>query len=552
MSKQRWAAATAIVGLVSAWALVTCLPASALGQQSPFAGQDVPGNPVTFSINGPAQRLEMVVATSRILTLEYKIPRLLVNNPEVVRATPISPNQIQLSALHPGVTQLNVWDENKNLYSVDVVVTPDGRQLQMLIQSEFPDANVRVRPLASSVYLSGYVPSPGMVQSIIRIAEDYYPNVVNNLTVGGVQQILLKTKVMEVSRTKLRQFGFDWAYLDGQDFVFQSVSGLVAGGGAVNEALATGQDTIRFGIVDGDRAFYGFLDALRQNDLIKVMAEPQLTTVSGRPASFNSGGEFPIIVPQSLGTVSIEYRQYGTRVDFVPIVLGNGNIRLEVRPQVSEIDPSRSVVINSVSVPALRTRWVDTAVEMKAGQTLALAGLIQRRTESQNRGLPWLADIPWFGTPFRRVQETTNEVELLIMVTPEFIEASDPEELPQCGPGETTTEPCDTELYFRGYLEVPKCCDGSGCPECQGGLPGNMGPTMGPNMVPTEVLSPDQVYPHGHPATGGEVLDRAARRPSTRPAPAQTKQASGPVRARIQAESRQPAMIGPVGYESLK
>ncbi len=190
------------------------------------AVQDLPGQPVTFSINGPAQRLEMVVATSRILTLEYKIPRLLVNNPEVVRATPISPNQVQLSALHPGVTQLNVWDENKNLYTVDVVVTPDGRQLQMLIKSEFPDANVRVRPLANSVYLSGYVPSPAMVQSIVRIAEDYYPNVVNNLTIGGVQQILLKTKVMEVSRTKLRQAGFDWAYLDGQDFVFQTVSGL--------------------------------------------------------------------------------------------------------------------------------------------------------------------------------------------------------------------------------------------------------------------------------------------------------------------------------------
>ena len=221
---------------------------------------------------------------------------------------------------------------------------------------------------------------------------------------------------------------------------------------------------MRFGVVDGNRAFYGFIDALRQNDLIKVLAEPQMVTVSGRPASFNSGGEFPIIVPQSLGTVSIEYRQYGTRVDFVPIVLGNGNIRLEVRPQVSEIDPSRSVVINSVSVPALRTRWVDTAVEMKAGQTLALAGLIQHRIESQNRGIPWLADIPWFGVPFRRVEETTNEVELLIMVTPEFIEASDPEELPPCGPGEARRRPTTCEFYFRGYLEVPKCCDGCRMP----------------------------------------------------------------------------------------
>ena len=363
------------MGLFSAWAVLSAIPHRALAQDPVPVAQDAIHQPVTFSIDGPTQRLEMVVATSRILTLEHKIPRLLVNNPEVVRATPISPNQIQLSALQPGVTQLNVWDENQGLYTVDVVVTPDGRALQMLIKSEFPDAAVRVRPLSNSVYLSGYVPSPAMVNSIVRIAEDYYPKVVNNMTIGGVQQILLKTKVMEVSRTKLRRAGFDWAFLNNEVAVIQTVSGLLAGGATAGAAAATGGDTVRFGIVDGDSSFSGFIDALRQNDLIKILAEPQLTTVSGRPASFNSGGEFPIIVPQSLGTVSIEYRQYGTRVDFVPIVLGNGNLRLEVRPQVSEIDASRSVVLNSVSVPGLRTRWVDTAVEMKAGQTLALGRL---------------------------------------------------------------------------------------------------------------------------------------------------------------------------------
>ncbi len=540
MSNQRWAASAAIVGLVSAWALIAFTPTLATGQQPPIAVQEVPGQQVTFAINGPAQRLEMVVASSRILTLEYKIPRLLVANPEVVRATPISPNQVQLSALTPGVTQLNVWDENKKLYTVDVVVTPDGRQLQMLIKAEFPDANVRVRPLANSVFLSGYVPSPAMVQSIVRIAEDYYPSVINNLTIGGVQQILLKTKVMEVSRTKMRQIGFDWAYSNGDDFIFQSVSGLLAGGSGMGQVIATGGETVRFGLVDGNKAFYGFIDALRQNNLIKVLAEPQLVTVSGRPASFNSGGEFPIIVPQSLGTVSIEYRQYGTRVDFVPIVLGNGNLRLEVRPQVSEIDPSRSVVINSVSVPALRTRWVDTAVEIKAGQTLALAGLIQHRTESQNRGIPWLSDIPWFGAPFRHVQEETNEIELLILVTPEFIEASDPEELPPCGPGEATTSPDDVELYFRGYLEVPKCCNGGGCEKCQGGT------------GPVEAYGPEPAYPMGAPAAGESVVNRAARRPASRSART-TKQVSSPVRASVHSHSRgEPTLIGPVGYDPLR
>jgi pilus assembly protein CpaC len=541
MFKQRWAALSAKVGLFAALTFSIWLPTVAVGQV-------VTTEPVTFDISGATQRLEMITTSSRILTLDQKIPRLLVNNPEIIRATPISPNQIQVSALRPGVTQLNVWDEDQQLYTVDVVVSPDARELQMLLQSEFPDAAVRVRPLANSVYLTGYVPSPATVGSIVRMAEDYYPSVINNLTISGVQQVLLKVKVMEVSRTKLRALGFDWAALNGSDFVIQSVSGLVQAGADPASFAATAGDTIRFGLVDGDRAFFGFLEALRQNNLIKVLAEPTLVTVSGRPASFNSGGEFPIIVPQSLGTVSVEYRQFGTRVDFVPIVLGNGNLRLEVRPTVSEIDPARSVTINNVTVPGLRTRYVDTAVEMKSGQTLALAGLIQTRVEAENRGIPWLADLPYFGVPFRRVEEVTNEVELLIMVSPEFVDAVDPHELPPCGPGETTSSPNDCELYFRGYLEVPNCCDDGSCPQCMQGQPG-MAPGM-EEVLPQEAM-PQEVLP---PEPDQSEFDGAARRPNT-----PTRQAAvphrGPVRASIRGEApagKKPQMIGPVGYDELK
>ena len=544
MFKQRWAALSAKVGLFAALTFSIWLPTVAVGQV-------VATQPVTFDISSATQRLEMITASSRILTLDQKIPRLLVNNPEIIRATPISPNQIQVSALRPGVTQLNVWDEGQQLYTVDVIVSPDARELQMLLQSEFPDAAVRVRPLANSVYLTGYVPSPATVGSIVRMAEDYYPNVINNLTISGVQQVMLKVKVMEVSRTKLRTLGFDWAAFNGSDFIVQSVSGLVQAGAAPGTVAATGGDTIRFGLVDGNDAFYGFLEALRQNNLIKVLAEPTLVTVSGRPASFNSGGEFPIIVPQSLGTVSVEYRQFGTRVDFVPLVLGNGNLRLEVRPTVSEIDPSRSVTINNITVPGLRTRFVDTAVEMKSGQTLALAGLIQTRVEAENRGIPWLADVPYFGIPFRRVQEVSNEIELLIMVTPEFVDAADPQELPPCGPGETSDSPDDCELYFRGYLEVPNCCDDGSCQNCMQGHSGLM-----PGV---EEVQPQEAVPHGvvPPEADKSEFDGSARRPNTptRQAAVPSTQYQGPVRASIRGEAP-PAtptqMIGPVGYDDLK
>lgn len=491
MFKQRSAVAPATLGLLAVLVGLSVESSTAWSQElNVNAGTTNARDRVTFQIDGPSQRLEMVVNSSRILTLDQRIPRLLVSDPATVRATPLSPNQIQVSALRPGVTQLNVWDENEKVHTIDLVVYADARALEDLIKTEFPEAAVRVRPLSNSLYLTGYVPSANMVTSIVQMAEDYYPSVINNLSVGGVQQILLKVKVMEVSRTKLRSLGFDWAYLSGSDYIIQSVSGLLQATGG--QIAGTGSSTINFGLVDGNSSFFGFVEALRQYNLAKVLAEPQLVTVSGRAASFNSGGEFPIVVPQSLGTVSIEYRQFGTRVDFVPLVLGNGNIHLEVRPQVSEIDAGRGATINGNVVPGLRTRWVDTAVEMKAGQTLALAGLIQTRTEAINRGIPWLADLPWFGVPFRRVEEEENEIELLILVTPEFINPIDANEVPPCGPGLNTTNPSDIELFGRGYLEVPRCgCGDGNCQSCQQGMHA---------VPPVEVL--ESVTP-ADPATSG-------------------------------------------------
>ena len=197
-------------------------------------------------------------------------------------------------------------------------------------------------------------------------------------------------------------------------------------------------DTVNFGIVDGNNAFYGYIDALRRNDLVKILAEPQLTTVSGR-AGFVPFRR-PVRHPRSA--------EPGYGVDRVQELRHAGRLRSDRAGQrrhppgssaVGERDrPGRSQFFNGYYVPGLRERWVDTAVEMKAGQTLALAGLLQTRTESKNAGLPWLADIPWFGVPFRRVEETVNEVELLILVTPEFVDAVDAEEVPPCGPGEST------------------------------------------------------------------------------------------------------------------
>jgi pilus assembly protein CpaC len=343
-----------------------------------------------------------------------------------------------------------------------------------LLETEFPEASLRVRPLAESVYISGYVPRPELVDEIISLARDYYDKVINGIEVGGVQQVALQVKVMEVSRTKLRQFGLDWAFGSDDGQIIQGAGGLIAqayGGDGATLVPGTGGDTVRLQLFGDASQFIAYLQALRADGLVKVLAEPTLVTMTGRPASFNSGGSFPILVPNGLGTVGIEYKAYGTRVDFVPIVLGNGAIRLEVRPSVSELDNSRGVDVNGITVPGVTDRTVETSVEMQAGQTLALAGLIQSRVEAQKRGVPYLGDLPWVGRAFSSVEEQTNEVELLIVVTPELVGPMDPHQVPQCGPGEMTTSPNDHELYDYGYLEVPNCClygTGNPCgPSCQ-------------------------------------------------------------------------------------
>ena len=528
MSNLRLAAISASLALLISAAPTHCARAQVIGRQ-----------PLKFELSGPSERLEMIVNTSRILTTQHNIPKLLVENEAIVRAQPIAPNQVQLSAVKTGFTTLTVWDENERERAVDVLVYGDARELENLLMTEFPDASLRVRPLASSVVVSGYVPRAEMVSQIVQIAEDYYPNVVNNVTVGGVQQVLLHVRVMEVSRTKLRRMGFDWALFSGNDAVIQNAAGLIADYTilpGMNEVVSTRGESLVGTVVDGGNAFFGFLETLRQYDLVKVLAEPTIITVSGRPASFSSGGEFPILVPQSLGTVSVEYRQFGTRIDFVPIVLGNGRVRLEVRPQVSEIDPARSVTINNTTVPGLRTRWADTAVEMNAGQTLALAGLIQTQVEAQNKGLPFLADLPWVGALFRRVQEQTNEIELLILVTPEFVSALDSHEVPPCGPGQLTTVPKDTDLYWRGYLEIPKACQDGNCVNCP---PGTHGPaTFGLPGTINGTLPPvrNQPDPRAEPIPAIEPSARSDRGAVIDPS----------------VPRNQPALIGPVGYDDLQ
>ena len=566
------------------WGLLVLVGASAVRAEPADSAKDVfppRSESIVHNVKAANERLQMTVNSSRILTLGQKIPQAQVNNPDILTLTPLSPTEIQISAKKPGVTEVNLWDEKKQIYTVDVIVFADARELTMLLRTQFPDASLKVIPVAQGVMISGYVDQPDHVSSIVQIAEEFYPKVIPLMTVSGVQQVLLHVKVMEVSRTKLRNLGFDFAQLtdpsDPRNLVRSSMAGLLgipnlskAGSlppGASSFLPLSSQAGIQFGVVQGTNSFFGVLEALRQDNLLKILAEPTLVTVSGRPAFFQVGGEVPVMVPQSLGTISIQYKKFGTQLDFVPIVLGNGRIRLEVRPRITEPDRALSIEHEAYTIFAFKTREVDTGVELQAGQTLALAGLVQTRIEAERRQLPWIGEMPYVGALFRRVEEKANEVELLILVTPELAEPMDAHEVPPCGPGMRTASPDDCELFVKGYIEVPNCCPhgapGTGCAQCNGQgagmqVDGASGELPGMiDAVPEAIQTPTPGTPPVPPPPDASAGNPATLRIGSRAAPPynlrnRANRHSSPTVSRPTDEVALPGFLGAVGYDVLE
>jgi pilus assembly protein CpaC len=379
---------------------------------------------------------------------------------------------------------------------------------------------------------------------------------------------------MEVSRTNLKTLGIDWmGFTHSGDFIGSSAAGIISKGTANAQLFRTAaamttsnRETLQFGIVDGLGGFTGFLEALKQEDLLKVLAEPNLVTVSGRPASYMVGGQMPYPMPTGFGNIAVAFRDFGTQIDFVPIVLGNGGVRLEVRPRVSEIDPTLSVQIAGTSVPGFRNREVDTGVELKFGQTLAIAGLLQQRTIAQKKGIPYLMDVPYLGPFFSRNTNTINEVELLILVCPELVEAMDCDQVPRCGPGMNSMSPDDCGQFFKGYLEVPIPPQWGPGP---GPGPGLMGPPQEQvpppqaapgveEMPPTTLRTPTQAAMNRDDATqppqAPQVMGATSRRVPQGPANRPDSYNPETSQARKDAvpsnpKTGRPGFIGPIGYD---
>ncbi len=418
-----------------------------------------------FQVDDSVDQLELIAGAARRLKFEFDIPELVVENPEIVQATPVSPNEILVTGLKPGISTLTVSDADKNLQMINVEVKVDTRKLEMAFRNYFPDSQIKVHPLQTGVILAGHVARADQVANIMLVARDFFPtNVVNQLQVNGNQNIAIKVKVYEVSRTKLRQLGIDWSYISPEFSIVSSVSQIIQAVNRNSGVQANG-NTLAFGVVDdGGTQFDAFIQTLERHSIAKLLDQPILVAQNGRPAEFLSGGEIPILIPAGLGVATVEFRAFGTKLDMVPIVHGNGELTLEVRAEVSEVAAD---LASPDGTPGFRVRRVNTGVKMKAGHTLALAGDYREDHTATKQGIPGLMHSPVFGPLFRAVSDEANETELVFLITPSFISDVDPAVTPKLGLGQMTTAPSSRQLMIDGYLEVPRCADD--CPINQNG-----------------------------------------------------------------------------------
>ncbi|MCA9108833.1 MAG: pilus assembly protein N-terminal domain-containing protein [Planctomycetaceae bacterium] len=440
--------------------------------QPPAGEPELRANENIYEVLTPTSELTITEQFARIFQCANKITRVDGFDPDVISVDALSPYRLRVHGEKSGVTTLVITDEYDNSYSIEVFIAGDVRHLEAYLRQLFPEASVTAVKIKDSIVLKGVVTEPDHIQEIMDVAKEFYPNVLNHMRVGGVHQVLLDVRVMEVARTKVRQLGFNFL-LNGNHTFVASTPGAVTGlssvttpPGGPSVASFTGLDAaIQFAVMGSTEVFNGFVDALRNESLLKILAEPRLVTTSGRPATILSGGEFPILVPQSLGTVSIQWREFGVRMEAVPVVLGNDRLRLDVAPEVSERDFSNAVTVQGMVVPGITTRRVNTQVEMRFGETLMIGGLISTRSTSEATKLPFLGELPLVGAAFRAVNHSMSETELLILVTPHMVAPMSPEQTPCVAPGGFTDNPTDRELFIDGMIEVPFY--GDACEGCQ-------------------------------------------------------------------------------------
>ena len=389
----------ALYGAVNGWAL-------------PTIEQLMPSN----------EQLEMVVNKSSLVRLNHAVTRVSIVAPDIADVQIMDDKEILLTAQSVGETSLIMWLEDGSVRTADVIVRYNTRQISEAIQHTMPDEAIEVMPMSQGVALRGQVQGIDRVGQAMEIASSYTPQVVNLLNAPGVHQVLLKVRIAEVARTFREETGVNFQILDNNFQGTSMLGGLVSGN--LDQPGLTVSDAVTMFMGIPNSNINAFIQALEEKGMMRILAEPNLVARSGETASFLAGGEFPIPIVQggaSGNSITVEYKEFGVRLQFTPTVLDVENVRLDISPEVSDLDFAQGVRVGGFFVPTLITRRAHTVVTLMDGQSFAIAGLISKTKQKNRRKVPIVGDIPIFGGLFRGGDISEKETELLIMVTPHLV-----------------------------------------------------------------------------------------------------------------------------------
>lgn len=404
------------------------------------------------------------VPMSRAVVVESDVPftELSIANPGIADISSLSDRTIYVLGKEPGRTTLTLLGENGRLITnVEIHVSPDIAEFKERLTQILPGENIEVRTANNGIVLSGTVSSIARLDRALDLAERYAPDRVSNLmTVGGTQQVMLKVRFAEMQRSVSKALSSSIA-LSGLGFNDDvSITGgtnRTIGQGAITSALGgavpasnANNGAVLFGFGAGGLEVGILLEALETRGVVRSLAEPTLTALSGQEATFLAGGEYPVPTANDGGTISVEFKPFGVELSFIPRVIDQDIINLELSASVSAIDPSSGFQANGFSVDAFTRRETSTTVEMRDGESFAIAGLLSDDFTDLNGQLPWVGDIPVLGALFRSAEYARRQTELVIIVTPHLVSPTRGEALAL--PTDRVRPPTEQGLFLFGQV----------------------------------------------------------------------------------------------------
>ncbi|ACG79437.1 Flp pilus assembly protein, secretin CpaC [Phenylobacterium zucineum HLK1] len=392
----------------------------------------------------PAPRRSIHVPRDKSLSFRLAQPaaRIVVSQPEIAKVTATSDRSFYVQGLEFGSTNMLVYGPGGRLLEVlDIRVGYDAEGLQQDLAAAFPNEPLRVRNLGEALMLTGEVTDTGVQYKAEAIAQRYAPDgLISRVSVRASQQVVLEVRVLEATRSALQDIGVEGA-------IGNNSWAVAFGNGLIGASPAAGALGISGGW--GDTRIDLMLTALEEKGVVRTLARPNLVAIPGQKATFHAGGEYPYPVPQRDDLISLEFRKYGVELTFTPVVQDNGLIRLDVEPEVSQLDFTNSLRVQGFTVPGLIVRRTHTTVELKPGESLAIGGLFQREYTNALRQVPGIGDVPVLGSLFRSARWKKAETELVVIVTPKFASTADmaAAEAMRTPPGREPTTP---DLLLRG------------------------------------------------------------------------------------------------------